>query len=275
MSHFLPQEILDLIIDHLHDEPATLKACCLVSKSWVQCAQKHLFAYIKLEFSTITGSIHQWRETFLDPTNSLARNTRTLSLRFPEFITTTDVDTLLTFRNVIRLNVETYSWLDHQSPLVPLHGIFTAIKSLCLRSTTLSSSEVFELVCSLPLIEDLTLITHVYQPLETWTRPSTSPRLRGTLELCVTGGIESITDRLLDLPNGLHSKRIVVSLFTLGDVRPAMDLVSRCSDTLKCLGVKNIVSGAFHPTLALSRKLIFAQMRHPQSTSPEQLSLGL
>ena len=47
MSCTLPPEILDLIIDHLHDEPATLKTCCVVSKSWVPRTRKHLFALVE------------------------------------------------------------------------------------------------------------------------------------------------------------------------------------------------------------------------------------
>jgi hypothetical protein len=273
MSHSLPQEILDLIIDRLHDKPATLKACCLVSKAWVQRAQKHLF--IRIEFNPITCPVRRWRETFPDHTNSPAYNTRTLSFRIAEFITSADVDTLLTFRNVTHLDVENISPLIYQSPLVSLHGIFTAIKSLRLASTVLSDPQVFGFLSSLPLLEDLALVTRLYRSYETWTRPPTSPKLTGTLELHANGGIESITHRLLDLPNGLHFRRVVVRLFSPQDVGSMMDLVSRCSDTLESLGIIGIPLGAFHPTPAPSQKLIFAQIRRPQSTSPEQPSLKL
>jgi len=47
MSRSLPPEILDLIVDHLHDEPTALKACCLVSKSWVPRTWNHLFALVE------------------------------------------------------------------------------------------------------------------------------------------------------------------------------------------------------------------------------------
>ncbi|KAF9789317.1 hypothetical protein BJ322DRAFT_987841, partial [Thelephora terrestris] len=39
----LPPEISDRVVDLLHDEPESLERCCLVSKSWVACARKHLF----------------------------------------------------------------------------------------------------------------------------------------------------------------------------------------------------------------------------------------
>ncbi|KAF9789198.1 hypothetical protein BJ322DRAFT_1000595, partial [Thelephora terrestris] len=47
MLPYLPPEILDLVTDNLSDEPSTLKACCLVSKSWVPRTRKHLFASVK------------------------------------------------------------------------------------------------------------------------------------------------------------------------------------------------------------------------------------
>ena len=66
-----PQEILDLIIDHLHDEPATLKTSCLVSKAWVQRARKHLFAHIVLDspdWSVPGGREHFPTQRALPPT---------------------------------------------------------------------------------------------------------------------------------------------------------------------------------------------------------------
>ncbi|KAI0784845.1 hypothetical protein C8Q75DRAFT_777824 [Abortiporus biennis] len=38
----VPQEILDAIIDHLKDDKRTLRACCLVSRSWVSRSQGHI-----------------------------------------------------------------------------------------------------------------------------------------------------------------------------------------------------------------------------------------
>ena len=43
----LPQELIDNIIDHLHDDPLTLKSCSLVCKSWMPSATYHLFQEVK------------------------------------------------------------------------------------------------------------------------------------------------------------------------------------------------------------------------------------
>jgi len=42
----IPQEILDRIVDHLHDQPRVLKNCSLVSSSWNTSCRPHLFAQV-------------------------------------------------------------------------------------------------------------------------------------------------------------------------------------------------------------------------------------
>ncbi|KDQ06699.1 hypothetical protein BOTBODRAFT_192913 [Botryobasidium botryosum FD-172 SS1] len=44
----LPSELIDLIIDHLHDEKPTLKICALVCRDWVAPSRFHLFRSIRL-----------------------------------------------------------------------------------------------------------------------------------------------------------------------------------------------------------------------------------
>ena len=44
----LPPEILDYIVELLHDDKTVLKRCCVVSKSWIPRTRKHLFANIRL-----------------------------------------------------------------------------------------------------------------------------------------------------------------------------------------------------------------------------------
>jgi hypothetical protein len=61
MSVSLPQEITDKIIDAVAKDPAlqipTLRACSLVSRTWVYRSQRHLFSNIELHGS----SIGNWR----------------------------------------------------------------------------------------------------------------------------------------------------------------------------------------------------------------------
>ena len=256
MSCSLPPEIVDLIIDHLHDEPATLKACCLVSKSWIQRTRIHLFVDIK--FHPLGRRVSRWRETFPDRTNSPAHHTRTLSICHPQLITAADVHTLLTFCGVLQLTVDTDLWHDQRVSLVPLRG-FPVLRSLHLTLTSLPDSEIFGLVCSLPLLEDLALVSRNRRRANGgWNIPPTSPRLTGSLELRMIEGIGSTTRRLLDLPNGLHFTKIAVPWFSGGDILSTMYLVSRCSGTLESLDITNHLSSVFH----LAPRVRFSSYSH-------------
>ena len=48
---YLPQELVDHIIDHLHDDRLTLNNCSLVSRAWLPTSRLHLFAKVSLTVS--------------------------------------------------------------------------------------------------------------------------------------------------------------------------------------------------------------------------------
>ena len=231
MSFSLPPEILDLIVDHLHDQPATLRACCLVSKSWVPRSRTHLFAHVKFS----EKSAERWMKTFPDPLNSPTRYTRTLTIQgLQSALGGADAHRWIrAFHNVVRLHV-------NQHPLAPFHGLSPTIKSLRLEFGRVRLSEVFDLMCSFPLLEDLTLLIYAYEDdLDGWTTPSTSPRLTGSLMLHSMYGIGPITRRLLDLPNGLNFTEVMSTCAKEKDIKSTTDLVSGCSNTLESLGFVN------------------------------------
>jgi hypothetical protein len=146
---------------------------------------------------------------------------------------------------LVVITVERYDGDDGTS-LVPLYRLSPALRSLQLAFASLPDSQVIGLICSLPLLEDLALVCIGHGNRDDgWNAPSTSPRLTGSLELRMVEGIQPIAHRLLNLPNGLHFTKIVVTWFFVGDVPLTMDLVSRCSDTLQFLDVVNEPSGEF------------------------------
>ena len=49
MDHRLPQELVDHIIDHLHDDPAALSNCARVCQAWLPTSRLHFFAKISLK----------------------------------------------------------------------------------------------------------------------------------------------------------------------------------------------------------------------------------
>ena len=157
------------------------------------------------------------------------------------------MDTLLTFCGVERLDVDTDLWQDQRVSLVPLHGFSPVLKSLHLTFTSLPNPEIFNLICSFPVLEDLTLVSRARRNSDIgWDASSSiSPRLTGSLELRLIEGIQSVTDRLLYLPNGFNFTKIAVPWLSQEDILSTMHLVARCSDTLECLDIANHLSGAF------------------------------
>ena len=238
MSSSLLPEILDPIVDHLHDEPATLKACCLVSKSWVPRTRRHFFDVVDF-FSP--RRLELWMKTFPDPSNSPACYTRSLRLSGFAVIPLAISDALpwvRSFNHITELQVWTEWEEDRNFYFAPLHGLFPILKSLHLCHYFVEPLEVINLVCSFPLLENLSLWSPEdleRENAEEWDTPPTSPRFTGSLLLDYNDS--QITRKLLDLPGGLHFYKVSVSCPSRdGDL--ARELVSKCSDTLESLCVE-------------------------------------
>ena len=152
MSCSLPPEMLDQVVDQLHDDSTTLEICSLVSKSWIQRARKHLFANVS--FNAAHPGVESWNDTFLNPTSSPDHRTQALSICQPHFIGASD--TILTFCNVERLDVITRKSHDTWVYLVQFRRSFPILRSLLprlreLRSHLfLSPSRGFDVRCSWP-----------------------------------------------------------------------------------------------------------------------------
>jgi hypothetical protein len=249
----LPPEILDHVVDLLHDEPKALRNCCIVAKPWVARTRKHLFADI--DFSS-PEDLESWKETFLDPSNSPAYYTRTLVVRYPQVITAADAEEggwIRTFSRVVRLDLDskTSGIDDSEVSLAPFYGLSPTLKRLHVLSTLLPSLQISNLVRSCPLLEDLTVIVFGVDNSDgfgfdalTLAQPSASPMLTGTLQLFLFGGMEHTVRRLLGLPNGLHFRNLVLSWSQESDIRWINALVAECSDTVEELNVLCSLFGA-------------------------------
>ena len=270
----LPPELLDLIVDHSSHLPASLKTCCLVSKSWVPRARRHLFAHVEFDSEDYFAgcSIESWIKAFPDPSNSPAHHARGLAisgLTAVKAATTHGHAWIRSFNSIIKLAVDTHWWDDGDLSLVQLHGLSPTLKSLSLDRSSLPLSEAFNLACSFPLLEDLSLRSFrpqqpVHDPINP---PSTSPKLTGTLLL--QGDIRSLASRLLDLPGGLHFAKISIDCHG-SCLNSAVDLVSRCSDTLESLYFSS--STSLRPLLLISTSPLTVRPGPPRMSPPFDLS---
>ena len=253
----LPAEMLDHIVDLLHDAKHTLRKCCLVSKSWIPRTRKYLFADIRFHTAE---NLESWKEKFPDPSISPAHYASSLFVSCIHSVTPADAEEggwLRGFSCAVHLGVGgsgpapgglSLSPL-HTSTLVPFHGFSSAIKSLRVAFAFLSP-ETFDLVLSFPLLEDLAVFTYGTQTAEgdgprrssAVTRPSNSPAFTGTLNLW--GGVKSLAPQLLSLPDGIHFRKLILTCRHGWDLRLTAALVGGCSRTLESLDISGGLDGS-------------------------------
>jgi len=245
---YLPPEILDYIIDFLHDEPEALKQCCPVSKSWVPRTRRHLFANIQFRSASVLES---WKKRFPDAANSPACYAHTLFVGCPWLVVAADAEEggwIRVFSGVKSLDLDNGDQARYigalEVSLASFYKFSPALKSLRISHIILPYPQVFDLVCSFPLLENLSLIGHN----ESWVNdggpngprtvvPSTSPVFTGSLDFHILGGAGNAARQLLDLPNGLHFRKVALSWAHERDFWWVAELVVRCSHTLESLDV--------------------------------------
>ena len=187
--------------------------------------------------------LEAWKKAFPDPVVSPAHHARFLTIECPGVVTVADAEAggwIPTFSNVERLEL-CGSGLN----LVPFHNFSPVLKSLRLILGFLPSLNIFNLICSLPLLEDLNLDIADVDCLI--FRHSTSPPLTGTLTLNLYTGEGYLTHRLLDLPNGLHFRSLVCTLPPGDGLQRVTALVEGCADTLEHVYIDCSTSGELLP----------------------------
>jgi hypothetical protein len=201
-SSHLPPEISEYIVDLSHNEPGTLQRCCLVCKSWIPRARKHLFH--KVSFLSLKN-LEAWEDIFPDPVDSPAHYARSLHIGRAQVIPAAVSEAsswIRAFSNIVRLTVYGVRFLR-------LYFLQLLLKSH--RAVSGIRSDLFKLVCFFPLLEDLEVASHEFgknDDNDATFRPPTSPLLTGTLELRMTR-LESITHQLLELPGGIRFRKLV------------------------------------------------------------------
>ena len=241
----LPPELQDHIVDLLHDTRDTLKSCCLVSKSWIPCARKHLFAHIVFR---AVEDLESWKNTFQDPSTSPACYAKSLAIKFSPVITTADVEEggwISTFSQVkdFQLNLVLQPTNEPMISLIPFHGFSSVLTSLFVEFSTHPLSRVSKLIHSFPSLENLYLLNHDLfygddgsdDQLDTSPPPS-STFFTGFLNLSLRPGMSPIIPRLLS-SSCSHFRGLHLSWFCEQDVLFSAELVERCASSLEFLQI--------------------------------------
>ena len=245
----LPAELLDHIVDHLHDTGDALINCCVVSKSWIARARKHLFAEVWFKTEDVLES---WKETFPDPSTSPGRYANSLSIDCLHAVTAADSEAggwIKGFSDVVHLKLGGRPGTYHAESifLVPLQGFSPAVKSLSLNCVT-PSPHIFDLVLSFPLLEDLSVIDYSYMGIHEDDGPNGLPAIAAQRQLsnppAFTGSFKLVAIRLtpiarqlLSLPSGIHFRKLTLSWGGGEDISLMTALVGRCSHTLQSLDI--------------------------------------
>ena len=251
----LPAEILDHVVDHLHDTQDALRNCCLVSGSWIPRTRKHLFANVN--FPT-AKRLQSWKETFPEPSTSPAHYTSTLIIKCSHVVTAADTEAdgwIRGFSRVVHLEVGTRRINLDLDLFVPFHGFSPAIKSLRVTVPVLPSLQIFNLISSFPRLENLGVIISC----DDWTdndggseedemltaiQLSSPSMFTGLLELRLGGGTKSLTRGLSSLPGGIHFRAFAWTWSNGKDLPLMMMLAERCSHTLESLDITCDLIGA-------------------------------
>ena len=239
----LPVELLDHVVDLLHGKEDALRNCCLVSKSWIPRTRKHLFALI--EFRS-PDDLKSWKETFPDPSTSPAHHTETLSIGCPHVVTAADAEPggwITGFSRVVHFDMVEKGVSSDQLKILPtpFHGFSPVVKFLSVNFISLPSSQIFNLILSFPLLEDLIVtarrVIENSDGLSAAVQPSNPPIFTGSLELFTKTGTELFARQLLSSPGGIHFRKLMLTWFCDGDLSLTMALMEECSSTLESLDI--------------------------------------
>ena len=249
----LPAELLDQIVDFLRDARGALKSCCLVSKSWIPRARRHLFALITFHTAK---NLQSWKTMFPDPSTSPACYTRSLLVRSPQAITTLEAEDggwISNFLRIAHLEIVVSGRVidEPEVLLLPFHKFSPTIKSLRINFEDLPLSCISDLVHSFPRLQDLAISTNdwlscssgFYKPAVA-IQPSNPFTFTGSLKLSLEMGMGTIASRLLSLPNGLHFRELRLTWHREEDVPFMAALVEKCSPTLETLKITSDLVGA-------------------------------
>ncbi|KAF8055245.1 hypothetical protein FPV67DRAFT_1544720 [Lyophyllum atratum] len=148
----LPHELIDYIIDHLHDDRAALCACCLACKAWLACSRYHLFADVLLDYRRF-DDIHS-----LPQPSTFAVATRRLMLAGTNILP----PGIQHFSSITSFYLRVSTPTADMVTQIPL--LFSNITLLELNQVTFDSFEqMFQTICRCTALETLTVFAGLWK----------------------------------------------------------------------------------------------------------------
>ena len=208
----LPPEILDLVVDDLRDELTALRACCLASKLWVSRTRRYVF--VRIEFQRHRKPhppiVDEDLSGPFQPSRSLHAQSHHPRSHCYCYCDYGPLD--CAFCNIGHLGLGAVLWNATRCSLLSLHALSPALRSLSTVHFSIPPTEILNLTCSFPFLEDLKLVVDFDGRPNGWSLPSTSPELTGILQLAVGSRYRTRPTEcyLLDLPGSLHFSKVLL-----------------------------------------------------------------
>lgn len=210
---------------------------------------KALFADIKFRDA---HNLQSWKAVFLDPYASPAYlYTRVLSIGCLLEVVAAHKEEgcwIRTFSHIAKLEIIEV-WDNRSNPsLVPLYGVFPAIKSLSIFIANLTRLQVSGFIKTFPLLEDIsvTLDTSWHTPefdhtneLPNPLRPQAPPPFTGSLKLSGEQGVLMIVPQLFPPLGNLPFQGLGLMIHSEQDFLLATELVDHCSFTLEIIDIEH------------------------------------
>lgn len=152
MSFYIPPELVDQIIDHLHNDLKSLNACALTARDWLPSARYHRFHSIRFHSAKKIDSFHQFSQVApgILPCYQEAVICDN-SGYVPASILEAAANACLTLPNLQRIKFNNRIYASTPRVIAILSPIASKITTLNLSATLFASSNDFwPLICSFP-----------------------------------------------------------------------------------------------------------------------------
>ncbi|KAF8055243.1 hypothetical protein FPV67DRAFT_872953 [Lyophyllum atratum] len=143
----LPQELVDVIIDHLRDDRTALATCSVMCKAWLSRSRSHLMADFSISpYDLIIDAV--------DIASIFSPYTRNLLLNFYAYSLPHEIDLFPSITSLYIMRSEINQGMQYR-----LSAAFTLITHLELRNTRFAAFDVLaNLLCSFPRIQTVMLV---------------------------------------------------------------------------------------------------------------------
>jgi len=229
----IPQDIIDEILDHLATDSdlGPFRACALVSRSWVQSCQQHLFRDVGFN----SRDVDRWFKVFPVPEESPAHYVRELRIwigggncvpeKFFKYIHW--------FTSVEKLSLYGFGGAPPMR-MTSLWRLPQSVTSLILDTSVVTLLQVKDIMAQLPNLDNLSLLrtlTPAGEDVLPGVGVTPVGRFGGRLLLCGGCAGKDVVDTLLEAPSGLRFTEM--QIYCMRECVPSVvRLVEACSKTL-------------------------------------------